>query len=41
MKGIMEQCDYRGQGALRILRPWSIVMRVVMEHCDDKCPGTL
>ena len=39
--GAMEHCEYKGYGALRLQVSWSTVMNVIMDHCDDKCPGTL
>ena len=39
-KGI-EHSDERDHGAMWLQGSWSIVMKVVMDHCEDKCPGTL
>ena len=46
---VMEHCDERNHGALRLQGPWSIVMKregnIVMtgfmEHCDERGHGAL
>ena len=48
MTGVMEHCDDKGMehcddGAWNIVMSssWSILKKVVREHCDDICHGPL